>query len=79
MERNDRSSANERAEERSGPPRARAARGGWERVERTSAFGELVSRKRRFIVPAMLFFFAFFMGWTTLGGLTTLLDGSAPD
>ncbi|WP_166395157.1 DUF485 domain-containing protein [Rubrobacter marinus] len=74
MEREDKLGVNEPSAEQSGP---RPRSGGWEQVERTSAFAELVKAKKAFIVPAMLFFFVFFTAWTALGGLTTVLDGRA--
>lgn len=77
MKRDDRSGANNHAAEGASPTQARTTSSGWERVEQTSAFGELTSKKKAFIVPTMLFFFVFFTGWTALGGLTTLLDGRA--
>ncbi len=49
----------------------------WERVERTSAFGELTRRKKAFIIPAAIFLFAFVAVWIILGQFTTLLDGQA--
>lgn len=79
MERHDSSNADEQAAtERSVPAQARAARSGeWERVEQTSAFEELTRRKKAFLIPAAIFFFVFFMGWPSLGGFTTVLDGRA--
>lgn len=80
MERDDRSTTDERsATERSVPARGGAGRGSndWERVERTPAFGELARKKRAFIVPAVILFTVFFLGWPALGGFTTLLDGRA--
>lgn len=73
MERNDGSRAGEQA---SG--RVWGGTGGeWERVERTSAFEELARRKKAFIVPTVVLFTVFFLGWPALGGFTTLLDGQA--
>lgn len=78
MERQDRSSADERASERS--VSAQTGAGGsaeWERVERTPAFGTLVRGKKAFLIPVVVFFTIFFLGWPTLGGFTTVLDGQA--
>jgi uncharacterized membrane protein (DUF485 family) len=47
----------------------------WVRVERTSAFKELVRRKKAFIVPATIFFFVFYFGLPVLAGFTTVLNG----
>ncbi len=46
----------------------------WIRVERTSAFKDLVRRKRAFIIPATIFFLIFFFGLPFLTAFTTLLD-----
>ena len=44
----------------------------WEAIERSPEFGELVSRRRRFVVPATIFFLAWYLGFI-------LLAGYAPD
>jgi uncharacterized membrane protein (DUF485 family) len=44
----------------------------WEAAERLPEFRELVSRRRRFVVPATIFFLAWFFGFI-------LLCGYAPD
>ena len=49
----------------------------WLRVERTSAFKELVQKKKAFIIPATIFFFAFYFGLPILAAFTTVLDGYA--
>ncbi|AHY47865.1 putative membrane protein [Rubrobacter radiotolerans] len=49
----------------------------WVRVERTSAFKELISSKKAFIIPATIFFMAFYFGLPVLTGFTTLLNGEA--
>ncbi len=49
----------------------------WVRVERTSAFKELVRRKKAFIIPATIFFFVFYFGLPALAGFTTVLDSYA--
>lgn len=79
MGRNDGSSADERAAaERSTPAQARTGRSGeWERVKRAPAFGELARRKKAFVVPVVIFFTVFYLGWPALGGFTTVLDGRA--
>ena len=46
----------------------------WVRVERTSAFKELVRRKRGFIIPATIFFLVFYFGLPFLTAFTTVLD-----
>ena len=46
----------------------------WVRVERTSAFKELVKRKRGFIIPATIFFMIFYFGLVFLGAFTTVLN-----
>src|SRR4051794_10169670 len=44
----------------------------WEAIERSDEFQELVRRRRSFVVPATIFFLAYFMGFI-------LLAGYAPD
>ena len=46
----------------------------WVRVERTSAFKELVRAKKAFIIPATIFFMVFYFGLPVLAGFTTVLD-----
>lgn len=46
----------------------------WARVARTSAFQELMQRKKRFIIPATIFFLIFYMGLPVLAGFTTVLN-----
>ncbi len=46
----------------------------WIRVERTSAFNELVRRKKAFIIPATIFFLVFYFGLPFLTAFTTVLD-----
>jgi uncharacterized membrane protein (DUF485 family) len=38
----------------------------WEAVERTPEFQELVSSRRRFVIPATIFFLAWYMGFIAL-------------
>ena len=40
----------------------------WEGAERSREFQELVSRRRRFVVPATLFFLAWYFGFIALAG-----------
>jgi uncharacterized membrane protein (DUF485 family) len=49
----------------------------WIRIERTSAFKELVRSKKAFIIPATIFFLVFYFGLPVLAGFTTLLNGNA--
>ncbi|MCW3008970.1 MAG: hypothetical protein JWP17_3596 [Solirubrobacterales bacterium] len=44
----------------------------WEAVERAPEFQELVTRRRRFVLPATIFFLAWYLGFV-------LLAGYAPD
>jgi uncharacterized membrane protein (DUF485 family) len=44
----------------------------WEAMEHSAEFQELVRRKRSFVLPATIFFLAFYMGFI-------LLTGYAPD
>ena len=46
----------------------------WVRVERTSAFKELIRRKRAFIIPATIFFMLFYFGLPFLAAFTTVLN-----
>jgi uncharacterized membrane protein (DUF485 family) len=49
----------------------------WSRVERTSAFQELMRKKKAFLIPAVIFFLVFYMAMPVLAGFTTVLDGQA--
>lgn len=40
----------------------------WQAVERSSEFQELVRRRRRFVVPATVFFLAWYLGFIALCG-----------
>jgi uncharacterized membrane protein (DUF485 family) len=40
----------------------------WERIERSPEFQELVRRRRSFVVPATIFFLAYYMGFILLTG-----------
>jgi uncharacterized membrane protein (DUF485 family) len=44
----------------------------WERIEHSPEFQQLVRRRRSFVVPATIFFLAYYMGFI-------LLTGYAPD
>ena len=46
----------------------------WVRVERTSAFKELIRSKRAFIIPATIFFMLFYFGLPFLAAFTTVLN-----
>lgn len=48
-----------------------------DRVARTSAFEELVRKKKAFLVPAVIFYLVFYMGMPILGGFTTMLNVQA--
>jgi uncharacterized membrane protein (DUF485 family) len=49
----------------------------WVRVERTSAFKELMRKKKAFIIPAMIFFFVFYFTLPFLTAFTTVLNATA--
>jgi uncharacterized membrane protein (DUF485 family) len=40
----------------------------WERIERSPEFQELVHRRRSFVLPATIFFLAYYMGFILLAG-----------
>jgi uncharacterized membrane protein (DUF485 family) len=40
----------------------------WERAERSPEFQELVAAKRRFVLPATIFFLAWYLGFVLLAG-----------
>lgn len=71
----------ERGNERDAGEQAAQVRAGegaeWNRVERTSAFRELMQKKKAFLIPAVIFFLVFYMAMPVLGGFTTVLDGQA--
>ena len=46
----------------------------WVRVERTSAFKELIKSKRAFIIPATIFFMLFYFELPFLAAFTTVLN-----
>jgi uncharacterized membrane protein (DUF485 family) len=53
----------------------------WERIERLPAFRELVARRRRFVLPATVFFLVWYFGFIVLAGYaeefmgTSIIDG----
>lgn len=49
----------------------------WVRVERTSAFEELMRKKKAFIIPAIIFFFVFYFTLPFLTAFTTVLNARA--
>ena len=40
----------------------------WEAAERSPAFRELIARQRRFVIPATVFFLAWYLGFIILAG-----------
>jgi uncharacterized membrane protein (DUF485 family) len=40
----------------------------WEAAERSPAFRELIAKERRFVVPATVFFLAWYLGFIALAG-----------
>jgi uncharacterized membrane protein (DUF485 family) len=40
----------------------------WERIERSPEFQELIRKRRSFVVPATIFFLAYYMGFILLCG-----------
>ena len=40
----------------------------WEAIERSDEFQELVRRKRRYVIPRVVFFLAWYMGFILLAG-----------
>jgi uncharacterized membrane protein (DUF485 family) len=50
------------------PATARSSTYDWERIERSPEFQELVRRRRGFVVPATIFFLAYYMGFILLCG-----------
>jgi uncharacterized membrane protein (DUF485 family) len=53
----------------------------WERTEALPEFGELVARRRRFVLPATAFFLVWYLGFILLAGYaeefmgTSIIDG----
>jgi uncharacterized membrane protein (DUF485 family) len=50
------------------PREAREPTYDWERIERSPEFQELVRKRRSFVVPATIFFLAYYMGFILLTG-----------
>lgn len=48
-----------------------------DQVARTSAFEELVRKKKAFLVPAVIFYLVLYMSMPILGGFTTVLNVQA--
>ncbi|CAN5728171.1 DUF485 domain-containing protein [soil metagenome] len=46
----------------------------WSKVAQPSAFQDLMQRKKKFIIPATIFFFIYYMGLPVLAGFTTVLN-----
>ena len=53
---------------RSGGPDVPARPIDWERAERSPEFRELIATKRRFVLPATIFFLAWYLGFILLAG-----------
>ena len=49
----------------------------WERIERSGEFQELVRKRRSFVVPATIFFLAYYMGFILLTGYAEDFMGSS--
>jgi len=49
----------------------------WEGIERSAEFRELESRRRRFVLPATVFFLAWYLGFILLAGYAEDFMGSS--
>ena len=49
----------------------------WERIERMPEFQELVARRRRFVLPATVFFLVWYFGFVILAGYAEDFMGSS--
>jgi uncharacterized membrane protein (DUF485 family) len=49
----------------------------WEGIERSAEFRELESRRRRFVLPATIFFLAWYLGFILLAGYAEDFMGSS--
>jgi uncharacterized membrane protein (DUF485 family) len=49
----------------------------WEAVERSPEFRELIARRRRFVLPATIFFLAWYLGFILLAGYAEDFMGSS--
>jgi uncharacterized membrane protein (DUF485 family) len=59
------------------PETAREPSYDWERIERSPEFQELVRGRRSFVVPATVFFLAYYMGFILLCGYAEDFMGSS--
>src|ERR671932_1504161 len=49
----------------------------WQAIERSPEFQELVTRRRRFVLPATIFFLAYYMAFILLAGYAEDFMGSS--
>jgi uncharacterized membrane protein (DUF485 family) len=49
----------------------------WEAIERSPEFRELIARRRRFVLPATIFFLAWYLGFILLAGYAEHFMGSS--
>jgi uncharacterized membrane protein (DUF485 family) len=49
----------------------------WERAERSTEFRELVAARRRFVIPATIFFLAWYLGFILLAGYASDFMGES--
>src|SRR4051794_25955279 len=49
----------------------------WDGIERSEEFRELIRRRRSFVVPATIFFLAYYMGFILLAGYAPDFMGSS--
>ncbi|HEX7301180.1 MAG TPA: DUF485 domain-containing protein [Solirubrobacteraceae bacterium] len=49
----------------------------WEAIERSAEFRELVARRRRFVLPATIFFLSWYLGFILLAGYAEDFMGSS--
>jgi uncharacterized membrane protein (DUF485 family) len=49
----------------------------WEAIERSPEFRELVARRRRFVLPATIFFLSWYLGFILLAGYAEDFMGSS--
>jgi uncharacterized membrane protein (DUF485 family) len=49
----------------------------WERAERSPEFQELIAAKRRFVIPATVFFLAWYLGFILLAGYASDFMGES--
>jgi uncharacterized membrane protein (DUF485 family) len=65
------------AEIQAPPDSARAEAHDWKAIEHSSEFQELVRRRRSFVVPATIFFLAWYFGFIILAGYAEDFMGSS--